>query len=89
LVQQLNSGVTIFGARNQWAIPGETIFSFIASPANKDSLDLTSLKELTNTPLGGRGTYPNGPDSLFINVYVTQGQNINSNLVLRWGEAQA
>ena len=89
LIQTIANGVTILGSRNQWAVPGETIFSFIASPANKDSLELKELKELTNTPLGGRGTYPNGPDTLFINVYVTQGQNINSNLVLRWGEAQA
>jgi hypothetical protein len=82
-----NNAVVFY--RNQWAVPGETIFSFISSPANKDSLDLSQLKELTNTPLGGRGTYPNGPDTLFINVYVTQGTSINSNLVLRWGEAQA
>jgi len=47
------------------------------------------LKELTATPLGGRGTFPNGPDVLFINVYLTQGLPVNANLVLRWGEAQA
>ena len=75
--------------RNQWAVPGETIFSFISSPSNKDSLDISSLKELTNTPLGGRGTYPNGPDTLFINVYLTSGPSLQTNLVLRWGEAQA
>ena len=68
---------------------GETIFSFISSPSSKDSLDLSALKELTNTPLGGRGTYPNGPDSLFINVYLTSGPSLQTNLVLRWGEAQA
>jgi hypothetical protein len=82
-----NTGLTFY--RNQWAVPGETIFSFISSPANKDSLDLSQLKELTNTPLGGRGTYPNGPDTLFINVYLTSGPSLQTNLVLRWGEAQA
>jgi hypothetical protein len=75
--------------RNQYANPGEQIFSFISSPSSKDGLDLTPLKELTNTPLGGRGTFPNGPDVLMINVYVTQGSAVNANLVLRWGEAQA
>ena len=75
--------------RSTWAQPGETIFSFISSPANKDSLDLTALKELANTPIGGRGTFPNGPDTLFINVYLTSGQPLSTNLVLRWGEAQA
>jgi hypothetical protein len=75
--------------RNQYANPGEQIFSFISSPQSKDGLDLTPLKELTNTPIVGRGAYPNGPDVLMINVYVTQGSAVNANLVLRWGEAQA
>jgi hypothetical protein len=82
-----NSVVTF--SRNTYALPGETVFSFISSPSNKDSLDLTPFKELTNTPIGGRGTFPNGPDVLFINVYLTQGSAIQSNLVLRWSEAQA
>jgi len=50
---------------------------------------LTLFKELTNTPIGGRGTFPNGPDVLFINLYLTQGAPVLANLVLRWGEAQA
>jgi hypothetical protein len=85
----LANGNTLNFFRNTWAIPGETIFSFISNPTAKDSLDLSQLKELTNTPLGGSGTYPNGPDTLFINVYLTQGNPIPVNLVLRWGEAQA
>jgi hypothetical protein len=89
LLGNLANSTSVLVYRNSWAQPGETIFSFISSPANKDSLDLTQLKELTNTPLGGRGAYPNGPDVLAINVYVTTGTAINANLVLRWGEAQA
>jgi hypothetical protein len=89
VVNQVTNGSTITMYRNQWAVPGETIFSFVSNPNGKDSLDLSQLKELTNTPLGGRGTYPNGPDTLFINVYLTQGNSILTNLVLRWGEAQA
>jgi len=85
----ITSGATINLSRNFYAVPGEQVFSFITSPANRDTLDLSPLKELTNTPLGGRGTYPNGPDTLFINVYVTQGSAIQVNLNLRWGEAQA
>ena len=81
------TNVTI--SRGTAAAPGETIFSFISSPAGKDQLDLTPLKELVNTPLGGRGTFPNGPDVLMINVYLTQGAALTGNLVLRWGEAQA
>ena len=82
-----NTGITI--TRNTYALPGETVFSFIAGQSGREALDLTPLKELTNTPIGGRGTFPNGPDVLFINVYLTQGAPINANLVLRWGEAQA
>ena len=72
-----------------YAQPGETVFSFIASPGQIGSLDLSDLKELTNTTLGGRGTYPNGPDVLAINVYKTSGTAIPTNVIIRWGEAQA
>jgi hypothetical protein len=83
------TGTAVQFSRNTYALPGETVFSFISSPSNKDSLDLTPFKELTNTPIGGRGTFPNGPDVLFINVYLTQGTPVLANLTLRWGEAQA
>ena len=83
------SGAIIQFSRGTYALPGETVFSYVNSPAKKDSLDLTPFKELTNTPIGGRGTYPNGCDALFINAYITQGSPLNQNLILRWGEAQA
>jgi hypothetical protein len=89
LTSTIQAGSVVTVSRNTYAQPGETVFSFISSPANKDALDLTPFKELTNTPLGGRGTFPNGPDVLFINVYLTQGAPVLANLVLRWGEAQA
>jgi hypothetical protein len=89
ILTTLTPGTNLTFYRNQWAVPGETIFSFISSPSTKDSLDLSALKELANSPLGGRGTFPNGPDTLFINVYLTSGTPVQSNLVLRWGEAQA
>jgi len=47
------------------------------------------LKELTNTTLGGRGTFPNGPDVLAINVYKSGGVSTTANIILRWSEAQA
>ena len=72
-----------------FAQPGETVFSFIANPGERSTVDFSELKELTNTTLGGRGTFPNGPDVLAINVYKVAGANTNSNLILRWGEAQA
>lgn len=90
IVGTITSGSTnVTFSRSTAALPGETIFSFISSPQSRDALDLTALKELVNTPIGGRGTFPNGPDVLMINVYLSQGVAITGNLVLRWGEAQA
>ena len=76
-----------FGA--QWALPGEQVFSFIANPGETNQLSLESLKELTSTAIGGRGTFPNGPDVLAINVYKVSGTATPTNVILRWGEAQA
>jgi hypothetical protein len=72
-----------------YAQPGETVFSFIAVPGERSTLSLAELKELTNTPLGGRGTFPNGPDVLAINIYKVSGGELKSNILLKWGEAQA
>ncbi len=86
----LSSGVIQFEfVQPPYAQPGETIFAFIATPGERATTDFKELKELTNTPLGGRGTYPNGPDVLGINVYKVGGAAIEANIVLRWGEAQA
>ena len=81
--------VTFKFGQPAYAQPGETVFSFIASPGSNGTLELSDLKELTNTTLGGRGTYPNGPDVLAINVYKTSGTAISTNVIIRWGEAQA
>ena len=72
-----------------YAQPGETVFSFIANAGERSVLNLENLKELTNTTLGGRGTFPNGPDVLAINVYKTSGAAANANIIIKWGEAQA
>ena len=81
--------VTIAFENPVYAQPGETVFSFIAVPGERSTLDLSELKELTNTPLGGRGTYPNGPDVLAINVYKVSGNDTSGNIIIKWGEAQA
>jgi hypothetical protein len=71
------------------ALPGEQVFSFISNPGDQATLDLTELKELTTTAIGGRGAFPNGPDVLAINVFKVSGNPVNANIILRWGEAQA
>jgi hypothetical protein len=73
----------------QYAVPGEQVFSFVANPGATTDLDLSALKELTTTAIGGRGTFPNGPDVLAINVLKVGGAAVGSSIILRWGEAQA
>jgi hypothetical protein len=72
-----------------YAVPGEQVFSFISTSGTTDTLNLEKLKELGTTAIGGRGTFPNGPDVLAINVYKTSGSATPVNIILRWGEAQA
>ena len=81
--------VTFDFTQPPYAQPGETIFGFVARPGERSTLDLSFIKELTNTTLGGRGTFPNGPDVLALNVYKTSGQAVNGEIILRWSEAQA
>jgi len=71
-----------------FAIPGEQVFAFSTTPNADGSLNLTELKELTNSPFGGIGAYPNGPDILAINVRIVSG-TATATTLLRWGEAQA
>lgn len=70
------------------ALPGEQVFAFAVTPNSDGRLELSQLKELTNSPFGGVGAYPNGPDILAINVRTVAGTN-NASVLLRWGEAQA
>lgn len=76
------------------ALPGEQVFAFAGptvagtSGAVGERLELTQLKELTGSPLGGDFKYPDGPDILAINVRLTTGSG-TGHIVLRWSEAQA
>jgi hypothetical protein len=65
------------------------VFSFLVQPGALNALSLAELKELTTTAIGGRGTFPNGPDVLAINIYKISGTSVNGSVILRWGEAQA
>jgi hypothetical protein len=92
--QTTNAGINAsdtlkFQFGSAYALPGEQVFSFISNPGGTDNLSLEALKELTATAIGGRGTFPNGPDVLAINVYKVSGTATPCNIILRWGEAQA
>ena len=75
-----------------YALPGERVFAFICNASRQDSLttsiDLSDLKELSGSPLGGDFKYPDGPDVLAINVFCLSG-DVKGTIQLRWSEAQA
>ena len=69
---------------------GERIFGMLGNAVSSQSeLDLSQLKELANTVIGGNQMFPDGPDTLMI--YVTPfGATVTSVAInLYWSEAQA
>jgi hypothetical protein len=79
---------TVVWSSGTFAVPGEQVFAFVATPNSNNDLSLIELKELTNSPFGGTGGYPNGPDILAVNVRIVSG-TATATTLLRWAEAQA
>ena len=82
---------TMAGVSGTWtASSGERIFSMIASVVSGlNEIDLSDLKELSNTVPGGNQMFPDGPDTLMI-VGQAYYANLTSALInLYWSEAQA
>jgi hypothetical protein len=71
------------------ATPGEQIFGTLAAPGSLNEIDLTALKELTNSAIGGYSNYPDGPDNLAIVVTNLTASNARVSVNLFWSEAQA
>ncbi len=73
-----------------WTVgSGERIFSMFCIGNNQTSIDLTGLKELSNTIIGGNRFYPDGPDTLMI-AAAALNQNITTSCYnIYWTEAQA
>ena len=69
---------------------GERIFSTISNNG-QNSIDLSNLKEVCNGVIGGNQFFPDGPDTLLVQLQVPAGfPPINSYSVnLFWTEAQA
>jgi hypothetical protein len=70
---------------------GERIFSTICNAGSQNSIDLSGLKEVCNGVIGGNGVFPDGPDTLLVQLNVPSGfPTITSYSVnLFWSEAQA
>jgi hypothetical protein len=72
------------------ATPGEQVFSTLGQPNGFAEIDLSNLKELSNSAIGGYSNFPDGPDVLAIvvkNLNTTTPAKVNLNLF--WSEAQA
>jgi hypothetical protein len=68
--------------------PGERIFQTIVQQNNQNNLDLTNLKEMANSCIGGNQVFPDGPDVLLIYCQ-SLGQSSSVQVNLFWSEAQA
>jgi hypothetical protein len=79
------------GALSTGYIPGsgERIFSTIAPAGAQNTIDLSALKELSNTIIGGNSIFPDGPDTLMIQFTQTTATGTSCALNLFWTEAQA
>jgi hypothetical protein len=71
------------------ALPGERIFSTIVQAANQNNLDLSGLKEMSNSVIGGNQHFPDGPDVLLITITNIASSSAVVQANLFWGEAQA
>ena len=71
------------------ATPGEQNFSTLGQPGGFAQIDLSNLKELTNSAIGGYSNYPDGPDVLAVVVKNLSATTSNTNINLFWSEAQA
>jgi hypothetical protein len=71
------------------AEPGEQIFSTLGPPVGFAEIDLSSLKELSNSAIGGYSNFPDGPDVLAVVIKNLSAQTATVNLNLFWSEAQA
>ena len=73
-----------------WTVgSGERIFSMFCLGGIQNSIDLSSLKELSNTVIGGNRFFPDGPDTLMIAVQALNQNITTSSYNLYWSEAQA
>ena len=72
------------------ATPGEQIFSTLGQPNGFAEIDLSNLKELSNSAIGGYSNFPDGPDVLAVVINnLAPSTDANVNLNLFWSEAQA
>jgi len=67
---------------------GEILFRFLSLSGNAE-YDLTNIKEVQNSVIGGNNTFPDGPEVLAIVVANQNNQAATFDITLKWREAQA
>lgn len=67
---------------------GEVLFRFLSLSGNS-SFDLSNIKEVQNSIIGGDNTFPDGPEVLALVVANQNNQAATLDISLRWTEAQA
>jgi len=70
-------------------LPGERIFQTIVQGNNQNNLDLSSLKEMANSTIGGNQPFPDGPDVLLVYCQNLSAVPVTAQVNLFWSEAQA
>jgi hypothetical protein len=69
---------------------GERLFAIPVSTTNQGVLDLTKVKQIGNSAVPGRGTYPNGPEILAIQVTcLVTGTSPTADIQISYTETQA
>ena len=69
---------------------GERLFAIPVSTTNQGVLDLTKVKQIGNSAIPGRGTYPNGPEILAIQVTcLVAGTSPTADIQISYTETQA
>jgi hypothetical protein len=71
------------------ATPGEQVFSTLGQPNGFAEIDLSNLKELSNSAIGGYSNFPDGPDVLAVVVKNLESATAKVSINLFWSEAQA
>jgi hypothetical protein len=69
-------------------VDGEILFRYI-SATSQSTFDLSKIKEVQNSMLGGNNTYPDGPEAIAFVVANRSNQSAVIDISLKWTEAQA